>query len=50
MAIDNKLLGNFELVGIPNAPRGIPQKEVTYDIEDNGRDCWPPTKFDIRSS
>jgi len=36
MATDNKLLGNFELVGIPNAPRGIPQIEVTFDIDANG--------------
>jgi len=36
MAADNKILGNFELVGIPNAPRGIPQIEVTFDIDANG--------------
>ena len=36
MASDNKLLGNFELVGIPSAPRGIPQIEVTFDIDANG--------------
>merc|ERR1712072_1312930 len=36
MATDNKLLGNFELVGIPNAPRGVPQIEVTFDIDANG--------------
>jgi molecular chaperone DnaK len=36
MAADNKLLGNFELVGIPNAPRGLPQIEVTFDIDANG--------------
>jgi len=36
MATDNKLLGNFELVGIPNAPRGMPQIEVTFDIDANG--------------
>jgi molecular chaperone DnaK len=36
MAGDNKLLGNFELVGIPPAPRGIPQIEVTFDIDANG--------------
>ena len=36
MATDNKLLGNFELLGIPNAPRGIPQIEVTFDIDANG--------------
>ncbi len=36
MAADNKLLGNFELVGIPPAPRGTPQLEVTFDIDANG--------------
>ncbi len=36
MANDNKLLGNFELVGIPPAPRGIPQIEVIFDIDANG--------------
>ncbi|MCG6550977.1 MAG: molecular chaperone DnaK [Candidatus Magnetominusculus sp. LBB02] len=36
MAGDNRLLGNFELVGIPPAPRGIPQIEVTFDIDANG--------------
>jgi len=36
MAADNKLLGVFELVGIPPAPRGIPQIEVTFDIDANG--------------
>ena len=36
MASDNKLLGNFELVGIPNAPRGMPQIEVAFDIDANG--------------
>ena len=36
MATDNKLLGNFELVGIAPAPRGIPQIEVTFDIDANG--------------
>ncbi len=36
MASDNKLLGNFELIGIPPAPRGIPQIEVTFDIDANG--------------
>lgn len=36
MAIDNKLLGQFELSGIPLAPRGIPQIEVTFDIDANG--------------
>lgn len=36
MANDNKLLGEFELVGIPPAPRGLPQIEVTFDIDANG--------------
>ncbi len=36
MAADNKLLGNFDLVGIPPAPRGIPQIEVAFDIDANG--------------
>jgi len=36
MAADNKLLGVFQLVGIPPAPRGIPQVEVTFDIDANG--------------
>ncbi len=36
MAIDNRTLGRFDLVGIPPAPRGIPQVEVTFDIDANG--------------
>jgi len=36
MAADNKILGQFDLVGIPGAPRGIPQIEVTFDIDANG--------------
>ena len=36
MAQDNKLLGQFDLVGIPPAPRGVPQIEVTFDIDANG--------------
>ncbi len=36
MATDNKVLGNFELVGIAPAPRGVPQIEVTFDIDANG--------------
>jgi len=36
MAADNKLLGNFDLLGIPSAPRGVPQIEVTFDIDANG--------------
>jgi molecular chaperone DnaK len=36
MAADNKLLGQFDLVGLPPAPRGVPQVEVTFDIDANG--------------
>jgi molecular chaperone DnaK len=36
MAADNKILGQFTLVGIPPAPRGVPQIEVTFDIDANG--------------
>jgi molecular chaperone DnaK len=36
MAADNKILGQFDLVGIPAAPRGVPQIEVTFDIDANG--------------
>ena len=36
MAADNKMLGQFELTGIPPAPRGLPQIEVTFDIDANG--------------
>ena len=36
MAADNKLLGEFDLVGIPPAPRGLPQIEVAFDIDANG--------------
>jgi molecular chaperone DnaK len=36
MAADNKVLGQFDLVGIPSAPRGLPQIEVTFDIDANG--------------
>jgi molecular chaperone DnaK len=36
MAANNKLLGNFDLAGIPPAPRGVPQIEVTFDIDANG--------------
>mgnify|MGYP000231976056 FL=1 len=36
MAADNKMLGQFDLVGIPAAPRGVPQIEVTFDIDANG--------------
>merc|ERR1719322_423195 len=36
LAADNKLLGQFQLVGIPPAPRGVPQVEVTFDIDANG--------------
>src|SRR5476649_1271353 len=37
MAADNKLLGNFDLTGIPSAPRGVPQIEVTFDIRSEER-------------
>ncbi|HII14718.1 MAG TPA: molecular chaperone DnaK [Nanoarchaeota archaeon] len=36
MAADNKLIGNFDLIGIPPAPRGVPQVEVSFDIDANG--------------
>jgi molecular chaperone DnaK len=36
MAADNKILGSFDLIGIPPAPRGVPQVEVTFDIDANG--------------
>ncbi len=36
MAVDNKVLGQFDLVGLPPAPRGVPQIEVTFDIDANG--------------
>lgn len=36
MAVDNKLLGSFELVGIPPSPRGVPQIEVSFDVDANG--------------
>jgi heat shock protein 1/8 len=36
MTKDNNLLGKFELTGIPPAPRGVPQIEVTFDIDANG--------------
>ena len=36
MVADNKLLGQFDLSGIPPAPRGVPQIEVTFDIDANG--------------
>ncbi len=36
MAADNKILGNFDLTGLPSAPRGVPQIEVTFDIDANG--------------
>ncbi len=36
MAADNKLLGQFDLIGLPPAPRGVPQVEVTFDIDANG--------------
>jgi molecular chaperone DnaK len=36
MAVDNKMLGQFDLIGIPPAPRGVPQVDVTFDIDANG--------------
>lgn len=36
MAADNKIMGQFQLIGIPPAPRGVPQVEVTFDIDANG--------------
>lgn len=36
MAVDNKFMGQFELVGVPPAPRGVPQIEVSFDIDANG--------------
>ncbi|NIR46328.1 MAG: Hsp70 family protein, partial [Gemmatimonadetes bacterium] len=36
MAADNKTIGRFQLTGIPPAPRGVPQIEVTFDIDANG--------------
>ena len=36
MARDNKVMGQFQLVGIPPAPRGVPQIDVTFDIDANG--------------
>ena len=36
MAADNNMLGQFDLVGLPPAPRGVPQVEVTFDIDANG--------------
>ena len=36
MAADNNMLGNFDLTGIPPAPRGVPQIEVAFDIDANG--------------
>jgi molecular chaperone DnaK len=36
MAADNKMLGQFDLMGLPSAPRGVPQIEVTFDIDANG--------------
>ena len=54
MARDNKILGTFNLVGIPPAPRGVPQVEVTFDIDANGilhvtaKDMGTGKKQDIR--
>jgi molecular chaperone DnaK len=50
MAADNKMLGQFNLVGIPPAPRGVPQIEVTFDIDANGIvSCPPRTRPPARS-
>ena len=46
MAVDNKELGKFDLVGIPPAPRGVPQIEVTFDIDANG---WVLVSFRLRA-
>jgi molecular chaperone DnaK len=51
MAADNKILGQFDLMGIPPAPRGVPQIEVTFDIDANGIVTSPPrTRAPTRSS
>jgi molecular chaperone DnaK len=51
MANDNKSLGRFDLVGIPSAPRGIPQIEVTFDIDANGiLQFQPKTKAPERNN
>ena len=51
MAADNKMLGQFDLVGIPPAPRGVPQIEVTFDIDANGIvNVTPRTRPPARSS
>ena len=51
MAADNKLLGSFDLIGIPPSPRGVPQIEVTFDIDANGIvNVRPGTRAPARSS
>jgi molecular chaperone DnaK len=51
MAADNKMLGQFDLVGIPPAPRGVPQIEVTFDIDANGIvNVTPRTRAPARNS
>ena len=50
MAADNKMLGQFDLVGIPPAPRGVPQIEVTFDIDANGIVNVKQPKHGARSS
>ena len=51
IAQHNKLLGQFDLVGIPSAPRGVPQIEVTFDIDANGIvSCRPRTRPPARNS
>ena len=50
MAADNKILGNFELVGIPPAPRGTPQIEVTFDIDAKDKGTGKEQKIQIQAS
>ena len=45
MAADNNLLGQFDLTGIPPAPRGVPQIEVSFDIDANG--AWAPPQHGL---
>jgi molecular chaperone DnaK len=48
-ARDNRTLGRFHLVGLPPAPRGVPQVEVTFDIDANGMSTWSATRRRARS-
>jgi molecular chaperone DnaK len=50
MAADNKALGQFDLVGIPPAPRGVPQIEVTFDIDANGKATNKEQQIRIQAS